>query len=351
MRDARFARPELVAEVAFQGWTREGHIRQGSFKGLRGDKPARDIVRERDMAPTAKTQDDAGTEVAGVRITHPDRVLYPRQGITKRALVDYYMAIAERMLPHVKDRPLALVRCPAGREEDCFFQKHATPGFPDAFKTVEIAETSKTDAYLYIRDAAGLVAAAQMGILEIHLWGCRVDRIERPDRLVFDLDPDEGVDFAAVKAGATELRARLDDLGLVSFPMATGGKGLHVVVPLTRRHGWDDHKAFAEAIARLMAEEDPARYVAVAAKAKRKGKIFVDYLRNGHGASAIAPYSPRAREGAPVAWPLSWRALGPLKDARPATVADAASKARRRGDPWEGYFDVRQGLPLKELGL
>lgn len=350
-RRSRFVTPELVVELALRGWTREGYVRQASFKGLRGDKKARDIVRESGMA---RSSGDAGSDeegqVAGVRITNPDRVLYAEQGVTKQELIDHYLAVADLMLPHVANRPLALVRCPSGQDGECFFQKHASPGFPDAFKSVDIAEKSKKDAYLFVRDVAGLVAAAQMGVLEIHLWCCRTDRVERPDRLVFDLDPDEGVPFDRVKEAARELRQRLADLDLTTFVLATGGKGLHVVAPLARRHGWDDHKAFAEAIARLMVEDSPDRYTAVASKAKRTGKIFVDYLRNGRGASAICPYSSRARPGAPVAMPVAWAALGRLKDARVATVRDAARRARR-SDPWEGYFELRQALPLRKLGL
>lgn len=290
----------------------------------------------------ARREESATDEVEGVRVTHPDRVLFPDQGITKRELIDYYVKIAGRMLPHVAGRPLALVRCPRGSEGECFFQKHASPGWPDDFKKIRIREKSGTDQYLYIEDVSGLVASAQMGVLELHLWCCRVDDVEKPDRLVFDLDPDEGVGFAEVKTAAIELRARLKKLGLESFPLATGGKGIHVVVPLTRGHSWDEHKDFAEAIARLMAEEEPDRFVATMSKAKRRGKIFVDYLRNQRGASAIAPFSSRARKGAPVAWPVSWPALAKLKDARPASVAE---QPRISGDPWKGYFALRQKLP------
>jgi bifunctional non-homologous end joining protein LigD len=289
------------------------------------------------------TQDET-VDIEGVRVTHPDRVLWPAQGVTKRSLIEHYLAVADHMLPHVTGRPLSLVRCPRGQEEDCFFQKHASPGFPDAFKTVEIRETSGSRAYLSIEGRAGLVAAAQMGVLELHVWGARTDRQERPDRLVFDLDPDERVGFEAVKTAARDLRERLDGLRLCSFLMATGGKGLHVVLPLPRRHGWQHHKAFAEAIAQAMAADDPDRYVATASKERRKGRIFVDWLRNVRGATAIAPYSPRARQDAPLSWPLSWRALGQLASARPATIADAARKTRR-ADPREGYFDIRQDLP------
>jgi len=250
------------------------------------------------------------------------------------------------MLPHVRNRPLSLVRCPQGRTKECFYQKHASDGFPAAFREIEIAEKSGRDRYLYIEDKAGLVAAVQMGVLELHVWGARTDRIERPDRLVFDFDPDEDIPFSRVRDGASEMRERLDDLGLVSFLLATGGKGLHVVVPFERRHDWDAHKNFAEALARSMARDAPERYTATLSKASRRGKVFVDYLRNGRGATAIAPFSSRARANAPVAFPLPWSALGRLKDARSVTAGNAAARyARYKGDPWEGYFQLRQRLP------
>jgi bifunctional non-homologous end joining protein LigD len=347
-RDARFLDPVLVAEIAFRGWTHDGLVRQGTFKGLRGDKRAREIVRETAMskAKAAKTSAESD-EVEGVRLTHPDRVLFPDEGVTKRELANYYIKIADLMLPHIAGRPLALVRCPGGSGEKCFFQKHASPGWPDLFKKVRIREKSGTDDYLYIDDASGLVAAAQMDILELHIWGCHADKYEQPDRLVFDFDPGEGVAFGAVKEGARELRDRLQKLGLESFPMATGGKGIHVVVPLARRHSWEAHRAFAEAMARLMAEDSPDRYVATMSKAKRGGKIYVDFMRNHRGATAIAPYSTRARQGAYVAVPLAWNALSRLADAHPASVKDVA-RLVRAGDPWKGYAKLKQVLPLSK---
>jgi bifunctional non-homologous end joining protein LigD len=296
----------------------------------------------RRAAPTRKPS--SGNDVEGVAITNPDRVLYPEQGVTKRALIDYYVAIADRMLPYIVGRPLALVRCPQGRGKECFFQKHASQGWPEAFGTIDIQEKSATREYMYVEDVRGLVAAAQMGVLELHVWGARADRIEQPDRMVFDLDPDEALAFDEVRAAARDLKRRLEDLGLQSFPMVTGGKGVHVVVPLARKHDWDHHRAFAEALARLMAEEAPDRYVANMSKAKRRGKIFIDYLRNQRGATAIAPFSTRAKPGATVAMPISWQRLSRLDNAHPATIENAARFAGR-GDPWSGYTDLRQALP------
>jgi bifunctional non-homologous end joining protein LigD len=369
-RNARFVDPVLVAEIAFRGWTRDNLVRQGAFKGLRGDKPAREVVKEigmpkrkamkgakaempaRTRAAAAKTFRKSsppisrgGAEIIeGVRVTHPDRVMFPDQGITKRQLIRHYLSVADLILPHLADRPISLVRCPQGTGKACFFQKHASEGFPDEFEKIRIREKSGADDYLYIRNRRGLVAAAQMGVVELHIWGCHVDDIEKPDRMVFDFDPAEGLDFAKVRDAARDMRERLQGAGLESFAMLTGGKGVHVVVPLRRGHDWEAHRDFAEAMARLMADEKPERYVATMSKAKRKGKIFVDYLRNQRGATAIAPYSSRARKGATVAWPVSWAQLSRQHDAHPVSVGEAARVAGR-SDPWPGYFKVKQGLP------
>jgi bifunctional non-homologous end joining protein LigD len=357
VRHAKFVEPKLVAEIEFRGWTREGLVRQGAFKGLREDKPATAIVREKPMpkkkaakiavqsrkAPTAKSSASRGKDeeiIESVRVTHPDKILFADQGITKRDLIEHYVKAADRMLPHIANRPISLVRCPDGEGGECFFQKHASKGFPGEFRAVPIRESAGKRDYLYIEDLQGLIAAVQMGALELHLWGAHADEVEKPDRMVFDLDPDEDVDFGAVKSAAKDMRARLKKLGLESFPMATGGKGIHVVVPLARGHSWDQHRDFAEALARLMAEEEPDRFVATMSKAKRKGKIFVDYLRNTRGATAIAPYSSRAKKGAPFAVPLSWQSLGKLKNARPLAVGEVL-----RGDPWKSYAKLKQRLP------
>ncbi len=370
-RDAHFVKPELVADIAFRGWTDDNVVRQASYKGLRQDKRAAEVIAEipkevEDVAPKKDPKSarksgagliaidsdrDHGTIIVeGVRVTHPDRVLFPGQAITKRALVEYYVAVADRILPHVRERPISLVRCPDGAGGDCFFQKHASSGFPKALKQVRIREVSGSDQYLYIEDAAGLVAAVQMGVLELHVWGSHIQNLDQPDRIVFDFDPDEGLDFALVKEAAREMRDRLKAIGLESFAMATGGKGLHVVVPLKPRHGWDDVKGFAEAMSRTLVADSPDRYLADMSKAKRKGKIFVDYLRNGRGATAIAPFSTRVRKGAPVAWPVAWSALGRLPSAHPVSVADAVTTLKKqKADPWAGYFDVDQVLPLERL--
>lgn len=274
-------------------------------------------------------------EVAGVRLSHPEKVLFPQQGITKSDLAAYYEAIADRMLPQISDRPLSLVRCPQGRGAKCFFQKHDQGGFPSALKTIAITEASGArESYFYVDTLAGLVAGVQVGVLEFHLWSCRRDRIEQPDRLIFDLDPDEALDFADVRRAAADIRDRLQALGLKSWAMVTGGKGIHVVIPLARRGGWDDVKAFARGFARQLAEEEPERFLAKASKASRKGRIFIDWLRNDRGSTAISPYSTRAREGAPVAMPVTWDELGALKAANAFTIANAPQRVRDIADPW-----------------
>jgi bifunctional non-homologous end joining protein LigD len=298
-----------------------------------------------------KEQSDS-LEIAGVRLTHPDRVLFRDQNVTKLELARYLQKTAELMMPHVENRLVSLVRCPEGQQKKCFFQRHAGAGLRDGFRTMEIQGAKEKEEYLYLDGKKGLIAAAQMGVLEFHVWGSRIDAIERPDRLVFDLDPAPGLPFDEVIQAAHETRDMLDALDIESFPLLTGGKGIHVVAPLIRRHEWPIVKAFARAVAGHMAEIHPSRYVAVSSKEKRKGKIFIDYLRNDRSSTAIAPYSPRAREGAPVAWPVSWEGLGNVESANEVTVSSAFSRGRK--DPWKGYASVRQSLKtaaLREFGI
>ena len=293
---------------------------------------AREMVRG--AAEAVKVGTSRG-EVAGVRLSHPDKVLFPKQGLTKSDLATYYEAIAERMLPQISDHPLSLVRCPQGRGSKCFFQKHDQGGFPAGLKTIAITESSGTRAsYFYVDTLAGLIAGVQVGVLEFHIWGCRRDRLEQPDRLVFDLDPDEALNFAEVNRAAVNVRDRLLALGLRSWAMVTGGKGIHVVVPLARRNEWDEVKIFARGFARQLAEEEPARFIAKASKASRTGRIFIDWLRNDRGSTAISPYSTRAREGAPVAMPVSWDELGGLTAANVFTITNAPQRVRDLPDPW-----------------
>lgn len=307
------------------------------------------MAREMEGDPAVATgESPSRNEVAGVRLSHPDKVLFPKQGITKSDLATYYEAIAERILPQISDRPLSLVRCPQGRGSKCFFQKHDQGGFPEALKTIAITEASGARAsYFFIDTLAGLIAGVQVGVLEFHIWGCRRDRIEQPDRLVFDLDPDEALNFADVSRAAMHVRDRLETLGLKSWALVTGGKGIHVVVPLARRNGWDEVKIFVRGFARQLAEEEPDRYIAKASKASRTGRIFIDWLRNDRGSTAICPYSTRAREGAPVAMPVSWEELGDLKAANVFTIANTPQRVRDVPDPWGDM--TAQSLPKKLL--
>jgi bifunctional non-homologous end joining protein LigD len=285
-------------------------------------------------------------EIGGVRLTSPDKVLYPEQGITKRALAEYYLAVAVAMLPHVARRPITLVRCPAGREKHCFYQRHAGSGVPPELGEVEVSGFEDSGAYLYIRDAAGLVALVQMGVLEVHPWGSRIDRPLRPDRVIFDLDPGEGLGFADVVAAALDLRKVLEARGLRSFAKTTGGKGLHVVVPIERRHDWPSVKAFARGIAEQMSAEQPERFLPRISKAERRGRIFIDYLRNDPTSTAVAPYSTRARVGGPVATPLGWEEVAETLNPAAFSVATVPERLARRGrDPWADIGEIRQRLP------
>jgi bifunctional non-homologous end joining protein LigD len=354
-RGAHWVKPELVAEVAFTEWTRDGLLRHPAFLSLREDKPAAQIVRETSRAlRPARAHPIAGgsaapVEVAGVRLTHPDRVLYRDQAITKLGLARYYEAVADWIVPHVSDRPLSLVRCPEGDRGACFYQKHAAPGVPKQVKRVRIRESGGgTASYLYVDDLPGVVALAQIGVLEIHPWGTRVGRLERPDRLVLDLDPAPGLPWPRVVEAAEEARTLLRDLGLVSFVKTTGGKGLHVVVPLRPETGWDALRSLGEGIGAEMARRAPERYTINPLKTARRGRIFIDYLRNIRGATAVAAYSPRAKPGAPISTPLTWAELSAGPDPAAFTVATVPTRlATLRKDPWADFFSVDQAITAR----
>ena len=310
-RGVQWIRPDLVAEVQYAEMTAEGRVRHGVFLGLREDKPAETVKLGGDGMET-----EDRIEIAGVSISSPERIVYPGPEVTKREVAAYYGEIADRLLVTAADRPLSLVRLPEGLAGERFFQKHRGQGFPDGLRSVTVKESGGDKAeYMYVSDASGLVGAAQMGTLEFHIWGARRDRLERPDRMVFDLDPDEGLGFAEVSSAALDIRDLLSGLGLDSWPLLTGGKGVHVVVPLRRIAGWDSVKLFARIFAQVLAASEPERFTHEMSKAKRKGRIFIDWLRNERGATAIAPFSLRARPGAPVAVPVSWSELPKLESA------------------------------------
>ena len=362
-KDAVWLEPKLVCEISYTEWTRDGRLRHPSFKGLREDKRARDVHRERredEETPMATTRTAAAKKAGdptfdGITLTNPDRVLYPDIGLTKLDLARYYQAVAPLMLPYAVNRPISLVRCPEGYAKECFFQRHAMTGMSDAIKEVPIPGGETKKKYLYIDDESGLFGLVQIGVLEIHDWGVSLDHINEPDRLVFDLDPDEGLDLAILKAAAIEVRDFLADLGFNSFLKSTGGKGLHVVAPLTPKQGWDVVKPFAKAIADALVSARPDRYTANPLKRTREGKIFVDYLRNQRGGSAIVNYSTRAKAGAPVACPLRWDELKGLKVAAPYNAKTLPSRLKTmKRDPWEGFFSTRQSITAKArkaLGL
>jgi bifunctional non-homologous end joining protein LigD len=282
--------------------------------------------------------------VEGVRLSNPDKILYPEQGITKGQLADYYVAVADRMLPHAAHRPITMVRCPTGRGRKCFYQRHAGSGVLEQLKLVTVPGFD--DPYLYIEDVAGLVAMVQMGVLEMHPWGVTVEHIDRADRIVFDLDPDEGLGFGDVIRAAKEVRERLTALGLESFVKTTGGKGLHVVVPVEPTADWREVKSFARGVSKQMAADAPERYLTKISKAERAGRIFIDYLRNDPTSTAVAPYSTRSRAGAPVAMPLKWEQLKAGLDPCDYTLATVPALIRKqKSDPWAAMLEVRQRLP------
>lgn len=295
------------------------------------------------------------TTVAGVHLTHPDRVLFPQMGITKEALAVYFDAVADVMLPGLKGRTVSLVRCPEGRQKACFFQKHAGAGLPDTFALQAIKERSgATKDYLMVPSRKALVSCAQIGAIELHIWGSRVDRIETPDRVVFDLDPGEGVGFEEVKAAAIDLAEVLRQAGLESYPLLTGGKGIHLVLAIERRWDWIQVTAFARAFAARMETQEPDRFVAAMAKKERTGKIFIDHFRNQFGSTAIAPFSPRAREGAPVAVPVSFDELAGIASSGAFSLTDGGEAIAARAAAWPKEAELRQRLTaavLDRLGL
>lgn len=353
-RSSKWVAPELVAEIGYTELTPDGVLRHPSFLGLREDKPASDIGLEQ-AAPARKPLELSGqaginaAEAAGIKLTSPDRVVYPGQGVTKADLVAYYAAVAEAMLPYTENRPLSLLRCPQGRAKYCFFQKHDTGGFPDALKSTLITEKDGTrEDYFYITDLAGLIAGTQMNVMEWHLWGSRIKSVEKPERIIFDIDPDEGLGFAEVRRAAMDIRQELQDLGLQSYPLVSGGKGIHVIAPLRATAEWPEVKAFCKLVAQRLAAREPDRFIATMSKAKRKGKLFIDYLRNERGSTAIAPWSPRSREGAPVAVPVTWDELQTIKAANQFSLTDAAERARQP-DPWKDYFSTTQAITKSML--
>ena len=396
-KGVHWTEPRLVAEVQYSRITADKILRHASFQGLREDKSAEEVVYDPEKlgkapdpqpgrrtpkakprtseAPRSKAAKakpailqserksgavsarDGSVEFAGVRLTHPDRVLYPDQGITKLTLAQYYEAIADWALPHLANRPLSLVRCPEGQGKECFYQKHATPAVPKVVGRVQIPEGTGTGTgtYTYIKDLAGLIAMVQMGVLEIHPWGSTVKKLEKPDIVTFDFDPDLGLPWERVTEAAIEMREALLGIGLRSFAKTTGGKGLHVVVPLAPKLDWDAIKEFAKWVAERFVKAYPDRFTSNMAKRARTGRIFIDYLRNGRGATAIGAYSARARPGATVATPLFWEEVEKGITPDRFTVATVPARLSKiKADPWAEMVKLRQSIGARvrrEIGI
>ncbi|HET7847807.1 MAG TPA: DNA ligase D [Pseudolabrys sp.] len=357
-RAGRWVEPKLVAEVDFRGWTHGERVRQASFQGLREDKLPSEVVREvkanvpKSAAATSRTASETrrsivrpkraeAVTVAGIALSHPDRVYWEDIGFTKRDLAEFYAGIWKWMEPHIVGRPIALVRCPEGETGECFFQKHAHGINAEHLHLV----SEKGDKIISIDDLGGLISLVQAGVLEFHTRGTTIDHREEGDRIVFDLDPGPGTDWQDVVAAAREVRGYLAELKLKTFLKTSGGKGLHVVLPIAPTP-WDEVKAFTRAVATAMAADQPDRYIATATKSKRNKRIFIDYLRNSREATAVAPYSTRARPGAAVSTPITWDELGKIKSAAQFDVRNLAQRLKRlRSDPWKGIAKVRQSLP------
>ena len=352
-RKPLWVEPKVVVEVDFRGWTHGDRIRQGSFQGVREDKAAKDVMREKAAAATSRTasvkrepvKKKNDVSVAGVRLTHPDRVYWEDAGVTKHDLAEFYVQIWKWMRPHLVGRPISLVRCPEGASGQCFFQKHARAGIPTEHLHLV---PEKGDKIISVDDIDGVIALVQGGVLEIHTRGTTIDQRENADRLVFDLDPGPGTGWKDVIAAANDVRKRLEGIKLKSFVKTSGGKGLHVVLPIAPTP-WEQVKVFTKTVAEAMEADEPDRYVATATKSKRNKRIFVDYLRNSREATAIAPYSTRARAGAPVSVPVDWSELNSLKSADQYTVQNLVQRlSRLRTDPWASIGRIKQSLPKRK---
>ncbi|MNL10549.1 putative ATP-dependent DNA ligase YkoU [compost metagenome] len=341
-RDLHFVKPELVAEVEFRAWSGDGNLRHASFRGLREDKPAGEIERE------DKAVSEQGTPQSKIKFTHPERLYWPGDGVTKEGLADYYTQVWRYMAPFVVNRPLALLRCPEGIDGQRFFQKHAWRGVNKAIEQIKDPKDKGGEPLIRITDFDGMMALVQSAALEIHPWGATTANWEKPDMITMDIDPGENVSWQEVIDAALELKRRFEDAGLAAFVKTSGGKGLHVVAPLKPEAGWPALKAFAKTMADDMAKAEPEKYLAVATKAKRQGRIFLDYLRNGRGNTAVAPYSTRARPGAAISAPIEWAELSDKIGPAHFTVSNIGARlSALKKDPWDGFFAAARPLPKK----
>ncbi len=337
-KDAVWVKPVIVAEIEFTEWTNAGTLRHPSFKGIRADKPVKNVTRE------------VETPVENiVSLSHPDKILYPEDKITKGEIAEYYNSIQQWILPYITNRPLTIVRCP-NTYKQCFYQKHLTSSIPDGIHEIMIKEKMGKDKYIYIQDVTGLLALAQMGVLEMHPWGSQIKKLEYPDILVFDLDPAPEIPWKKVVKAAFEIKNILQNLKLTSFVKTTGGKGLHVVLPIKPEYDWNEIKIFSHSLVKYLVMNHSKDYIDVMTKSKRKNKIYVDYLRNQRGATSIAPYSTRARKKAPIATPLAWDELTNRFDDTFFTIKTLPARLDAlKKDPWEDFFRIRQSLDLDKF--
>jgi len=357
-KGALWVRPELVAEVQFSTWTADKLVRQASFKGLREDKKASEVRREvpdpslSQKAPSKAAEPKSAPPKLGFKVSHPEKIIDPETGLTKQALIDYYLTVSKLMLPHVEGRPLSLVRCPNGTGKQCFYQKHLGSGMPPGIEGVEIPDKKGkgSETYVTVHGDQSLAGLAQMNVLEVHPWGSTNADLEHPDRIIFDLDPDEAVSWSTLAASAQEVRERLKHLGLESFVKTTGGKGLHVVAPIQPKYDWERIKALTHAFTMQMEQDNGKLYISKMSKAARKNKIFVDYLRNERDATAIAPYSSRARLGMAAALPLEWAELKSPKAPKFFIARFAEWSGRLSKDPWKAMLTSKQEIPAKLFG-
>ena len=353
--------PELVTEIKFAEWTQDNHLRQASYKGLRIDKNPRAIIREKaeeekeeekeqELQLHVSTEEEekpmgfnrSGLVIQGIKISNPDKVLFDDPRITKEEVVRYYSEISERMLPYVSRRLLSTIRCPKGISQTCFFKKHPGPGSKEVIITPVINNSGETEEYFYIENSAGLISEAQMDTLEFHIWGSCVETLEMPDMMVFDLDPDEGMDLDRVRQGVLDVKEILTELSLNSYLKTSGGKGYHVVVPFKPVVSWEIFHDFARGVAEVMEQKWPDRYTSNVRKTRRVGRIFIDWMRNGRGATSIAPYSLRARRGARVSMPIDWEELDTVA---PDGISMEEALLRIKGkDPWKDFYENHQML-------
>lgn len=344
--------PKLVAEIKFAQWTEENLLRQASFKGLRIDKSPKDIRKETADEETRQTSAEEAEKtmkamendliIEGVKITHPDKILFDDPIITKADVIRYYEKVAERMLPYVAHRLLSIVRCPKGVSQTCFFKKHPGSNGKGIVPLTVSNSDGQPEEYFYIENISGLIYEAQMGTLEFHTWGSGIEDPEKPDIMVFDLDPDEGMDLRQVRQGVKDVKSILDQLSLIYFLKTSGGKGYHVVVPFQPSVDWNTFHDFSRHIAEVMEQKWPERYTSNIRKEKRKNRIFIDWIRNGRGATSIAPYSIRARKGAKVSMPITWEELETVAPDGVGMV-DALQRIGN-GDPWKGFFQINNRL-------